>query len=226
MEDQNENVQENVQETVVASAVTEPVQEQVVVEVPMQDNIEQVQETEVPAAVVADPQVQEAPVVTDSDEMAALKAKLAALTAEVEARKAEGPSDADVFNTGVSNGAVAPSTETGPDIFAGSTPKPPKNHVMGKAKGGSYIRLTNGLLGGGKIPQQQADLAAILVANMPLGEPVSEERVFGILVENKDKYLSLRQSKQHVTYLFRYYRGLKAQAPHAGFVARGFLRAA
>ena len=37
-------------------------------------------------------------------------------------------------------------------------------------------------------------------------------------------YPSLFKSTQDVTYLFRYYRGLKNDGKHAGFIARDFLR--
>jgi hypothetical protein len=45
-----------------------------------------------------------------------------------------------------------------------------------------------------------------------------------MLMEKSAEYNSLLDSKQDPTYLFRYYRGLKNNGKHAGFVARNFLR--
>ena len=110
---------------------------------------------------------------------------------------------------------------------AGTTTQPSlaKNHVAGKLSNKKYILLTKTLASWGKVPRQQADLAAILAGNMEVGKEYSEEQVWQILDSNYRQYPSLANSKQHVTYLCRYYRGLKNDhKTHAGFVARGFLR--
>ncbi len=99
-----------------------------------------------------------------------------------------------------------------------------KNHKAGIPKNTSYERL-GPLSMAGKVPQQQRDIATILEGKMLLGEKFTEAEVFAMLNEGMDAYPSLKNSKQDVTYLFRYYRGLKADAPHAGFIARDFLRA-
>jgi len=75
----------------------------------------------------------------------------------------------------------------------------------------------------GKVPQQQLDLAKILTAGMEVDKEYSEDHVLKIMEAGRDGYKSLRESKQPVTYLFRYYRGLKADGTHAGFVARDFI---
>ena len=75
----------------------------------------------------------------------------------------------------------------------------------------------------GRVPQQQLDLAKILTAGMEVHKEYSEDQVFNILEAGRDAYKSLCESKQPVRYLFRYYRGLKADGTHAGFVARDFI---
>jgi len=72
----------------------------------------------------------------------------------------------------------------------------------------------------GKVPQQQADLAALIVKYSPV--EVDESDLFDILDEHVAEYDSLNRSTQSVTYLFCYYRGLGRDGKHAGFVARGF----
>ena len=85
-----------------------------------------------------------------------------------------------------------------------------------------YVRLGE-LRTDGKVPQQQFDLAKILSAGMEVDKEYSEDYVFKILEAGRDAYKSLRESKQPVANLFRYYRGLKAEGMHAGFVARDFI---
>lgn len=100
-----------------------------------------------------------------------------------------------------------------------------KNQKEGKAGSSKYTRLSVTLANWGKIPQQQADLAKILSNNMALGQEYTEAEVFGFLQEERLKYSSLATSKQDVTYLFRYYRGLSNKdGKHAGFISRNFLR--
>lgn len=86
-----------------------------------------------------------------------------------------------------------------------------------------YVRLSE-LRMDGKVPQQQLDLAEILTIGMEVGKEYPEDQVFKILEAGRDGYKSLRESKQPVTLLFRYYRGLKAEGTHAGFVARDFIQ--
>lgn len=76
----------------------------------------------------------------------------------------------------------------------------------------------------GKVPQQQADLAAIIAESVEVGAEWSEEELFDLIVSGAKDYASLRNSKMSATYLFQYYRGLKNDGVHAGFIARGFLR--
>jgi hypothetical protein len=107
-----------------------------------------------------------------------------------------------------------------------SLQKAPKNHVPGKPQNVKYVLLTQKLSDWGKVPQQQADLASILSNNLKVGQPVSEAEVFALVEREAPRYESIRRSVQHPTYLLRYYRGLKHDAKHAGFIARGFLKVA
>ena len=59
---------------------------------------------------------------------------------------------------------------------------------------------------------------------MDLDVEWTEEEVFELVKDSAKEHESLRKSKQDPTYLFRYYRGLKNDGKHAGFIARGFLR--
>jgi hypothetical protein len=99
-----------------------------------------------------------------------------------------------------------------------------KNHRPGKADPNrKYTRLGKLELWG-RVPQQQRDLAAIMEESMELGSEWTEEELFDLIATSAREYASLRNSKQDPTYLFRYYRGLKNDGKHAGFVARNFLR--
>ena len=99
-----------------------------------------------------------------------------------------------------------------------------KNQKPGKPSATrKYVRLGT-LKVWGNVPQQQADIAQILIRCMEVGKEYSEAEVFNFLVDNCGDYVKLRTSVQDVTYLFRYYRGLKNDGKHASFVARDFLR--
>ena len=98
-----------------------------------------------------------------------------------------------------------------------------KSHRAQKPKNQVWVRLGE-LKTFGKVPQQQKDLAAILVQKMEVGVQYSEEEVFNFTTECAANYPSLVKSTMHCTYLLRYYRGLKHEGNHAGFIARGFLR--
>ena len=100
-----------------------------------------------------------------------------------------------------------------------------KNQKPGKANASrKYVLLDKELKSWGKVPQQQADLAAIMAESMEVGKEYTKAEVFDMLMEKSAEYNSLLGSKQDPTYLFRYYRGLKNDGKHAGFVARNFLR--
>ena len=100
-----------------------------------------------------------------------------------------------------------------------------KNQKPGKANASrKYVLLDKELKSWGKVPQQQADIAKLLGVNMEVGKEYTEAEVFDMLMEKSAEYNSLLGSKQDPTYLFRYYRGLKNDGKHAGFVARNFLR--
>jgi hypothetical protein len=101
--------------------------------------------------------------------------------------------------------------------------KPAKNHRPGKATNSVWIRLTD-FRQTGTVPQQQKDLATILSKRMNIAVEYKEEDVFSFLREDAVNYTSLTSSVQDVTYLLRYYRGLKNDGKRAGFVARGFIR--
>lgn len=123
-------------------------------------------------------------------------------------------------------------TSTIADFFPGgkiSFVRPPASTAAHKAKTtkvgtSKYVLLSRSLDSWGKIPQQQADLAKILTSNFEPGVEIPEAELFKALEENKHKFPSLANSRQEVTYLFRYYRGLRLDGKHAGFVARGFLK--
>ena len=100
-----------------------------------------------------------------------------------------------------------------------------KNHKPGKpAAGRKYVLLTNKLADWGKVPQQQRDLAAILAGAMKVGQEYSEAEVFDAVIDGAGDYQSIGNAVQDPTYLFRYYRGLKNDGKHAGFIARNFIR--
>jgi hypothetical protein len=122
--------------------------------------------------------------------------------------------DASAFVNGVANGKNAVITRVA------------KNHQPSTAHVGRvYVRLTDSLGGGGCIPQQQADIASILIKGMEKGARYSEEYVFSLVNEQGVNYQQLRTSKQATDYLFRYYRGLnKKDNKHLGFIIRGFLQ--
>lgn len=87
-----------------------------------------------------------------------------------------------------------------------------------------YVLLDKALNTWGKVPKQQADIAAVLSSNMEVDVEYSEGEVFDFLTETAAAYPSIANSRQDPTYLFRYYRGLKNDGRHAGFIARDFIR--
>jgi hypothetical protein len=100
-----------------------------------------------------------------------------------------------------------------------------KNQKPGKANASrKYVLLDKELKSWGKVPQQQADIAAIMSESMDVGSEWTEEELFDLITTSAKEYASLRNSKQDPTYLFRYYRGLKNDGKHAGLIARNFLR--
>jgi hypothetical protein len=113
---------------------------------------------------------------------------------------------------------VAPSTKSN----GGSNVK--KNQKPGKADATRKYERLGEFKAWGKVPQQQADLAAIITESVDLGAEWTEEELFDLVSTGAKDYASLRNSKQDATYLFRYYRGLKNDGKHAGFIARNFLR--
>jgi hypothetical protein len=102
--------------------------------------------------------------------------------------------------------------------------KQAKNRVAAKPDANrKYVRIAD-LDTTGKIPRQQADLAKILTESMDIGKEWSEAEVFSLVEESASEYPSLANSKQAPSYLFRYYRSLKADGKRGGFIARGFLQ--
>ena len=100
-----------------------------------------------------------------------------------------------------------------------------KNQKPGKANASrKYVLLDKELKSWGKVPQQQADIAAIMSESMDVGSEWTEEELFDLVATSAKEYASLRNSTQDPTYLFRYYRGLKNDGKHAGLIARNFLR--
>ena len=142
-----------------------------------------------------------------------LEAEIAQLKTVQEPTKTE-MSDADAF-------IMLP--KPGPMLVSAGG-KPPKNHVEGKAGSGKYVLLSKNLATWGKVPSQQAAIADILSKNFEPRVEIQEVELVAALVRDKGKYPSLNNSVQSVTYLFRYYRGLKHSGNHAGFIARNFLQ--
>lgn len=102
----------------------------------------------------------------------------------------------------------------------------PKNHRPGRIDPSArYVRL-GPLSMAGKVPQQQFDLAQIIAKHFPVGEPFSQAQLYEVLAAERGNYRSLYTSVQNVTYLFRYYLGLRNNGKQAGFTARNFLRGA
>ena len=100
-----------------------------------------------------------------------------------------------------------------------------KNQKPGKPTAGrKYVLLDQQLKSWGKVPQQQQDIARILSTNFEVGKEYTEAEVFETLTKEGNKFESIRTSVQDPTYLFRYYRGLKNDGKHAGFVARNFVK--
>jgi hypothetical protein len=99
-----------------------------------------------------------------------------------------------------------------------------KNHTTGKVTTTKYVRLKEVMDNFGNVPQQQKDLAQILTF-MEVGKEYTEAEVFAVLQDKRASFNSLASAKQDVTYLFRYYRGLKNDGKYAGFIARNYLRA-
>ena len=100
-----------------------------------------------------------------------------------------------------------------------------KNQKPGKPQAGrKYVLLSRELKSWGKVPQQQADIAKLLGQLLTVGQEYTEAEVFATLEDYRCEFPSLANSVQDPTYLFRYYRGLKNDGKHAGFVARDFIR--
>ena len=68
------------------------------------------------------------------------------------------------------------------------------------------------------------DIAKILADNFEVGKEYGEAEVFDVLMDKSSEFVSLANSRQDPTYLFRYYRGLGNDGKHAGLVARDFIR--
>jgi len=107
-------------------------------------------------------------------------------------------------------------------LKASKPPAPPAGAARNTNR--VYVLLTKELPSWGKVPRQQADMAQILASNFEVGKPVPEAELFAALERERQAYESLRISKQPTSALFRYYRGLKPEKNHAGYIARNFLR--
>ena len=88
-----------------------------------------------------------------------------------------------------------------------------------------YVLLSKKMDMSGKVPQQQEDLASIISKHFNVNEPFSEQELWNTLVDQAGEYKSLYSSKQHITYLFAYYRGYDLKdGKHLSFIRRNFLR--
>jgi hypothetical protein len=90
--------------------------------------------------------------------------------------------------------------------------------------GRTYVLLSKSLANWGRVPQQQADIAALMAESMEVGKEWTEEELFSLITEYAHEKKSLAGSVQHPTYLFTWYRGLKNDGKYAGFIARNFVR--
>jgi hypothetical protein len=100
-----------------------------------------------------------------------------------------------------------------------------KNQKPGKPDPNKkYILLSKELKSWGKVPKQQAEIAQLLGQLLTVGQEYTEAEVFAALEDYACEFPSITNSVQDPTYLFRYYRGLKNDGKHAGFVARDFIR--
>lgn len=100
-----------------------------------------------------------------------------------------------------------------------------KNQKVGVASPTrKYVLLSKALNAWGSVPQQQADIAKLLLTHLTVGTAYTEAEVFNTIIDGSGEYKSLYSSKQDPTYLFRYYRGLKNDGKHAGFIAREFIK--
>lgn len=102
--------------------------------------------------------------------------------------------------------------------------KPKKNQVPGKPTDKKYVLLTKKFENWGTVPQQQLDLSTILIRGMEIGVEYTEKDIFNMLIDGCGDFPSLCKSKQDVTYLFRYYRGLKNDGKYAGLIGRNLIR--
>ena len=103
--------------------------------------------------------------------------------------------------------------------------KVPKNKQPVRAQAGrTYVLLSKSLANWGRVPQQQADIAALMAESMEVGKEWTEEELFSLITEYAHEKKSLAGSVQHPTYLFTWYRGLKNDGKYAGFIARNFVR--
>lgn len=101
----------------------------------------------------------------------------------------------------------------------------PKNQRVGKANDKNHYKLLSKEMQlWGNVPNQQRDIALILAERMELGKEYTETEVFSFLVDGAGEYPSITRSVQDVTYLFRYYRGIKTDAKYGSFVGRKFLQ--
>ena len=175
----------------------------------------QVQEPAEPVAEVQEPAAQEPAEPTQAE----LLAKLRELQAQLAASKAP-PNEPKELSD---EEAFLMVPKPGPTLVPAGG-KPAKNHVDSKPGTSRYKLLSKSLASWGKVPAQQAAIADILAKHFEPGVEVPESDLFAKLVECRDNYPSLKQSKQSVTYLFRYYRGLKHEGNHCGFIGRNFLQ--
>ena len=106
-----------------------------------------------------------------------------------------------------------------------TTTKGPKNQVPGKPSAGrKYVILSKSLAAWGKVPTQQKEVADLILKYLPVGQEIPETTLFDTLQEHAHEFTSLARSRQDPTYLFRYYRGLKNEGKHAGYIARNFIQ--
>jgi hypothetical protein len=163
------------------------------------------------------------PVVVRKDSDAALLAHLAELQQQLAELKSQ-PLPAQ----------SKPATEAEEWAAALGTPAANQTPVQGGTTspravrpqaGRRYLCLVPHLPAWGKVPQQQADLAALFLEVAKQGESVSEEALFAHLIAGASRFESLRKSRQHPTYLWSYYRSFdKKDNKHGSFIKRGLFR--
>jgi hypothetical protein len=168
-----------------------------------------------------------------TDERESLLAQVEKLKAEIEARKAALVPRAETVEERLERERATYLVQDTAQVDEpkGQGPAPGRSSIkknqtaVKPLPGRRYVLLSKSLADWGKVPQQQADLAAILSASLPVGEEVPEDQVLARVYAGAAQFPSLATSVQDPGYLLRYYLGLnKRDGKHVGFIGRNFVQ--